>query len=119
MARERSSDSDGRASDVSFAGRVGLGGKSNESPLAKRRGLSTRVEFEEVGERGKEGADNEEAASGDEGDGVLEDSGFDAGCEDDWECDGTIGAGLVAGGVGMLEVTEGLPWAANARTTAS
>jgi hypothetical protein len=118
MARERSSDSEGKASDISLVGRAGLWGNSNESPLAKRRGLSTRVEFEEVGERGKEGADDTETGFG-EGDGVLEDSGFDAGGGDDWECDGTIGAGLVAGGVGMLEVTEGLPWAVNARTTAS
>jgi hypothetical protein len=115
-ARERSSDCEGKASDVSLVDRAGLWGNSNESPLAKRRGLSMRVEFEESGESGNEGV-NEDAAIVDEGDGVLEESGFDIGCKDG-DCDGTIGAGLVGGGVGMLEVTEGLPWAAKARTTA-
>jgi len=109
VATERSSDSEGKASDTSFAVRAGLWGKSHESQLAKRRGLSTRVEFEEVGESGKEGASDEDAACGVEGDEVLEVSGFDAGCGGDWEFDGTVGAGLVAGGVGMLEVTEGVP----------
>lgn len=111
--RERSSDdSEAKASDMSL-------GKSNESPLEKSRGLSTRVEFEEVGESSKEGADDKEVELSDEGDGALEGSGFDTGCGDDWECDETNGAGFVAGGVGMLEVTEGLPCVANARTTAS
>lgn len=113
VVRERSSDCGGKASDVSLD-RTGLWGKSNESPLVKSRGLSTRVELEEVGDNGKEGAN----AFGDEGDEVLDEFEFEVGCEDG-ECDGAIGVGLVAGGVGMLEVTEGLPCAAKARTTAS
>lgn len=60
MARERSSDSWGRANDVSDAGKVE---KSKESPLARRRGLS-RVEFEEVGDRGNEGTMDKGASQG-------------------------------------------------------
>lgn len=120
MDRERSSDdSEGKANGVSLIERAGLLGESNESPLAKRSGLSTRVEFEEVGESDKEGVDEKEAMFGDEGGRALEDSRSDTGCGDDWEWDETIGAGLVARGVGMLEVTEGLACAVNARTTAS
>ena len=119
MAGERTSDFSGRIRHESVAGRAGLCGNSNESPLEKRSGLLTRVEDGgEDGESGKEGAEDKEVVV-DKGGRVLEGSGFDAGCEDDWECDETIGAGLVAGGVGMLEVTEGLPCAANARTTTS
>jgi hypothetical protein len=114
LARERSSDIGGKATNASLVGPVGLWGKSNESQLANRRGLSTRVEFDEVGESVREGADDEEAAFGDE---VFE-SRFDVGCDDGCEGDGTAGVGLVTG-VGMVEVTEGLPWAAKARTTAS
>lgn len=70
MARERSSDSGGKVSDVSLIERTGFWRNSNQSPLAKRRGLSTRAE-EEVGDRGKEGTDDKKAAFPD-GDGVLE-----------------------------------------------
>jgi len=109
LVRERSSDIEGRASDVSLA-ITGLEGISNESQLAKRSGLSTRVEFEEVGDSDREEAEEEVAFN------EVFESELDVGCEAVWEGGG---AGVGGGGVGMVDVTEGLPWAARARTTAS
>jgi len=114
LDRERSSDSLGEASGVSVAESTGLERISNEeSPHAKRSGLPTRVEFEEVGERG---IDRE---VGSEGDGAAECCVFDAGCGGHGECDGASGVGLAVGMEGMSEVIAGLLCAANARTTAS
>lgn len=114
MDRERSSDSLGEASGVSVAASTGLERISKEeSPHAKRSGLSTRVEFEEVGESGMDTEDREVRS---EGDGAAEGCVFDAGCGEDRESDGASGVGLAAG---MEGVTEGLPCAASARTTAS
>ena len=82
LARERSSESWDKASEVSVGVRAGLWGNSNESLLEKRRGVSIRVELDEDGECGNEGAEDEEAALRDAGDVTSEDSELDAGGED-------------------------------------
>ena len=81
-ARERSGDSWDKASEVSVGVRAGLWGNSNESLLEKRRGVPTRVEFDEDGERGNEGAEDKDTTLRDAEDMTSKDSELDAGCQD-------------------------------------